>query len=242
MPEMNRPEFYVGYQPDAPPGVTRVIRVAVAGIAMAALLVAALLIAGQAQFDVSRFEFQQFREYRGNYYAWPYPMIAADGVDYVLAGFGKHGAEVPLGIAEGAAVALRGAKAENGSNRILELMPGTFARIEGAPLARSIARFRTVTLSGEVVDTKCHFGVMNPGRGKVHRDCAARCISGGIPPGLLARDASGTQRVFLLADRNGTLGKALAGFAGEPVSITGEIIRAGSTWVLETSIEAIRRE
>lgn len=240
---MNDPdEFYVGYQPDAPPAVARTVRLAVIGIALSILVLAALLIAGQGVFDTSRFEFQQFSEYRGNYHSWPYPMIRADGIDYLLAGFGKRAVTIPPGIAEGAAVSLRGAKAENGPNRMLELMPGTFVRIEGPAVPRAVERYRTVTLSGEIVDTKCHFGVMNPGRGKVHRDCAARCISGGIPPGLLARDASGERRVFLLVDRSGARIESLRGFAGEPVSITGEVARAGSTWVLETSIGAIRRE
>jgi len=36
-------------------------------------------------------------------------------------------------------------------------------------------------LVGEIVDSKCYFGNMNPGNGKVHRDCAVRCMSGGIP-------------------------------------------------------------
>jgi hypothetical protein len=29
-----------------------------------------------------------------------------------------------------------------------------------------------MTLTGEIVDSKCYLGVMNPGQGKVHRDCA----------------------------------------------------------------------
>ena len=40
----------------------------------------------------------------------------------------------------------------------------------------------TFTLIGEIVDSKRYLGVMNPGNGKVHRDCAVRCLSGGIPP------------------------------------------------------------
>jgi hypothetical protein len=37
---------------------------------------------------------------------------------------------------------------------------------------------------GELVDTKCWLGVMRPATGKVHRACAARCLAGGVPPGL----------------------------------------------------------
>jgi len=38
------------------------------------------------------------------------------------------------------------------------------------------------TFTGEIIDPKCYFGVMKPGEGKIHKSCAIRCISGGIPP------------------------------------------------------------
>jgi hypothetical protein len=44
---------------------------------------------------------------------------------------------------------------------------------------------------------------MRPGHGKVHRACAIRCLSGGVPPGLLVRDELGGSVVFLLAGRDG---------------------------------------
>ncbi len=59
-----------------------------------------------------------------------------------------------------------------------------------------------VTLTGEIVDTKCHLGVMNPGEGKVHRDCAVRCISGGAPP-VSGADQEGDTRLLLLTGADG---------------------------------------
>jgi hypothetical protein len=47
----------------------------------------------------------------------------------------------------------------------------------------------TQTLIGEIVDSKCYLGVMNPGALIPHRACAIRCISGGIPPVLLVRQS-----------------------------------------------------
>jgi len=40
----------------------------------------------------------------------------------------------------------------------------------------------TQTLVGEIVDSKCFLGVMNPGQLTTHRACAIRCISGGVRP------------------------------------------------------------
>jgi hypothetical protein len=55
---------------------------------------------------------------------------------------------------------------------------------EGAP----------VSLSGEVIDTWCHFsGVMGAGeavQGTAHHTCALWCAAGGIPVGVLADDGT----------------------------------------------------
>jgi hypothetical protein len=60
-----------------------------------------------------------------------------------------------------------------------------------------------VDLTGEIVDTKCYLGVMRPAVGKVHRACAARCLSGGVPPGLLVRDATGETVAYMLVGQDG---------------------------------------
>jgi len=39
--------------------------------------------------------------------------------------------------------------------------------------------------------------------GKVHRACAVRCLSGGVPPGLLVRDESGNAVTYLLVGEDG---------------------------------------
>ena len=80
----------------------------------------------------------------------------------------------------------------------------------------------TVQLTGEIVDSKCYFGVMNPGNGKVHRDCAARCISGGVPPAFLVRDASGHAETLLLANWK----RELLNHIAEPVTIRGRLVRS----------------
>jgi hypothetical protein len=84
--------------------------------------------------------------------------------------------------------------------------PGSFEVI-GEPTddekRRNVEVIGTVELPGEIVDTKCYLGAMRPGVGKVHRACAARCLSGGIPPGLLVRDKAGGAFVFMLAGADG---------------------------------------
>jgi hypothetical protein len=76
---------------------------------------------------------------------------------------------------------------------------------------------------------------MNPGEGKVHRDCAARCISGGIPPALIAADRDGGVRFFLLTGRGGVpINKEVLPVVGEPVRLVGTLFR----WRDQVRIEA----
>jgi hypothetical protein len=99
-----------------------------------------------------------------------------------------------------------------------------------------------VRLRGEIVDSKCYLGVMNPGNGKVHRDCAARCISGGEPPALIARDAAGKAMVILLAGSDGrALNNELLSFVAEPVETQGQLVRSGSNLILKGEPAAFLR-
>ena len=45
---------------------------------------------------------------------------------------------------------------------------------------------KTVTLKGEVVDAGCYLA--HGARGADHKECATKCISGGMPMGLLTAD------------------------------------------------------
>ena len=95
---------------------------------------------------------------------------------------------------------------------------------------------------GEIIDSKCYFGVMKPGRGKPHRACAARCISGGVPPVLLITDRRGERRYLLLVGANGqALSTELVPLVAEPVEVEGEVVRSGDLWYLRADPAAIRR-
>ena len=82
-------------------------------------------------------------------------------------------------------------------------------------------------------------GVMNPGQGKVHRDCAARCLSGGIPPIFITTD--GHQQLLLVGPDGRALGRdALPEFIAEPIQIQGVLLEAGPTRLLKIDPRALR--
>ena len=115
----------------------------------------------------------------------PYPALITATDRYLLVASGKHGITNQLP----GRVRLTGSLIERPGNQMIEVFSTS---TDAGPVANTEEIvLGSVSLTGEIVDTKCHFGVMNPGSGKVHRDCAVRCISGGIPPGLLVRDRDG---------------------------------------------------
>ena len=99
-----------------------------------------------------------------------------------------------------------------------------------------------MTLVGEVVDSKCHFGVMKPGRSKPHRACAIRCISGGIPPVLRVEDEAGKVEYFLLVAADGSsLTMNVLDLVAEAVEITGNVSRLGDRLLLHADLSSFRR-
>lgn len=236
-------DFYVGYQPKAPARLARMLAIVVAALGAGGLVVAAVLVTAQAPFASSRFEYLQYKPYRGTLYEWPYPTLLTPAGHFLLVGSGKHGLlEAAKGL-EGRSVSFDASLIEHGSNRMLELVDGTLKAGDPSGGSRTVSSVGHLTLSGEIVDTKCYLGVMNPGKGKVHRDCAARCISGGIPPGFLVRDAEGGTRVLLLVGPDGRrLGREILSYAAEPITIKGELFRIGQQLVFRADPDVFKRE
>jgi hypothetical protein len=212
-------------------------------IALAVLAVgaAAILIAGQQPFPASTFEFQQYREFRGTLITEPYPALAipGQGLPWLLVAPGKHGVGDMRSL-DGHEVKLTGERITRGDDHMIEIATTPLpyspdsaplpSASNSAPLP-SRDRQGAVThlqLTGEIVDSKCYFGVMTPGAGKVHRDCAVRCISGGIPPAFLVRDSTGNTVTLLLANWKPDLLHHIA----EPVTIRGRLIRSSGRLIL----------
>ena len=224
----NEPEFFVGYLP-IPPGLKKVLKrvLAVVGSVVAATAVA--LIAGQHPFAASTFEFQQYRDFQGVLRTSPYPAlaVAGQGLPWLLVLPGKHGADAAVRGLDGRQARLKGARIFRGGDRMIELVPGSV--VAGGPAAPApVLDLGDVQLTGEIVDSKCYFGVMSPGNGKVHRDCAVRCIRGGIPPAFLVHDAAGQAMTLLLAD----IKPALLDHVAEPVTIRGRLTRSEGRLIL----------
>lgn len=237
-------DFYVGYLPKAPARLGKIVARIAAGVLLAGLIAGGLLIFGQPRFATSKFEYGEYRDYAGVIEEWPYPMLVTDNASFLLVAPGKHGLSDTVKGLQGKHVQLKGSLIERTPDRMIEVVPASIVVGTSSLLAtpsRAID-LGLVTLRGEIVDTKCYLGVMNPGEHKVHRDCAVRCISGGVPPAFLARDASGDTRVLLLVAEDGrALSRAVLPFVAEPLEISGVLVRTGSTLTLKADPARLRR-
>lgn len=245
MPELNQDEFYIGYLPRAPRWLAKLLRRVVGALIGGVVLVALLLTAGQQRLPLSVFEFQQDREYQGVIRAMPYPalLVQANGTltQYLLVAPGKHRAEIAA--FDGQAVKLRGALIHRDGMQMLELVPDSLTGLSATtPALPAKAELGVFTLVGEIVDSKCYLGVMNPGHTKPHRECAVRCISGGIPPMFVARDAQGNELKLLLTDAQGApVNQAVLDKVAEPIEITGRVVREGTQYFLQADPVTYRR-
>lgn len=234
-------EFFAGYLP-TPPGLARFVRRVIAVLGLLAVTVALLLVRGQEPFASSAFEFGKVRTFEGIVSAYPYPTLlvsrpgASDATtiysQYLLVAAGKHGASDMVGNLDSRPVRLQGQLIYRTGGTMIEINPGAITATGPAiDLDRRIQNLGTVTLSGEIVDSKCYLGVMNPGQGKVHRDCAARCLSGGVPP-LFIDSRDGSQ--FLLVGLDGTALRPdeLREYVAEPVTVSGHLVQRGEQKLL----------
>src|SRR5262249_8018095 len=81
-------------------------------------------------------------------------------------------------------------------------------------------------IKGEIVDPKCYFGVMKPGEGKPHRDCAIRCILGGIPPVFHVQNESGDNNYYLIVGPHAEkMNVAVQNYVAEPAEITARVVK-----------------
>ncbi|HXV75477.1 MAG TPA: hypothetical protein VD788_04095, partial [Candidatus Polarisedimenticolaceae bacterium] len=204
-----RSDFYIGYEPRGPRRLARRMRLVIALLFALALALAALLVGAQRSFDGGVFEFGVDRQLVGTLVEQPYPLLRVPGDDgapartHLLVGHGKHGAGPLVAGLDGRVVRVSGSPIHHGRHRMIEIHRVETIDAVGGAMPSERAALGTMTLAGEIVDSKCHLGVMKPGRGKTHRACAVRCISGGSPPLLRVEDRTGRVELFLLVDEAG---------------------------------------
>jgi len=245
-------DFYIGYLPKMPKGLTKIVKFFVAAAFVAAIGLVVLAWLGQKPFAKSVFEFSNVKDFEGTIQARPVPFLLVEKEDknnglpaferFPLVGTGKHGFEAEN--LDGARVKLKGTLIYRDDLRMIEVVSNSIEKVgenSGGfeEKNESLGRF---TLRGEIVDSKCYLGVMNPGASKPHRDCAVACLRGGIPPLFIVKDQAGnTSELWLLSEAGGSINREIIDFVAEPVEVSGEASRLGDQIFFKIDPRQIKR-
>ena len=239
--------FYVGYHAVAPSGIARGLRVIALLLATLGLGYGVTLARSMNPEAAAAFEYGHPSTIRGQVREFPYPVLLVPSAGltdreaaydrYWLVAPGKHGAQALTRGLDGEWVEATGFRIGRAEGEMLEVRGLTVAPPDpkqSRPLAEApTAALGRMTLTGEILDSKCWLGVMRPGAGNVHRGCAARCLSGGMPPLLQVHDSSGRTVQLLLTDAEGRPAhQRFAQMAGRSVQLTGEVTREGDLLVM----------
>jgi hypothetical protein len=242
-------EFFIGWQGKAPEKTGRFLR----GRLVAAIfvtLVAGLAFAGlQRTIGKAWFEYGNIREFSGLLVKSPVPMLLTESPDeqsgesvYLLVNPFKHG--YPLEQAETydlKPVTIRGTLIYNeGGGAMIEVVETLARETEGSlsGLELKPSGETRVELDGEIVDSKCWLGVMNPGALKPHRACAINCIRGGIPPVLLVD----RKEFYIMVGPEGEpINEEVLEHVALPVTVPGTVVDYGKLKVLMVNPAKIRQ-
>ncbi len=235
-------EFYVGYLPEAPSRTASVIRRTVFVLGLLVLSISLVLVWYQKRFSTGTFEYGILTSVNGYVFTTPAPHLSVPlGVNangdslyqnILLVDFGKAGANKVIinlqqkipGFIDGSRVTLKGYLIYGDGQALMQITKEDNSDVlpaDGSKKSQaSWTSLGPLTVSGEVVDPKCYFGVMKPGEGKSHRSCAIRCIAGGIPPIF---HASGTSGYFVLVnEKNETVNEEILPLVGDLITLSGE--------------------
>jgi len=252
---MNKSEFYIGWMPKAPGGFRRSVRKYLLVLLPIVVALAVAIALSQKKFDTGSFEFGKLTEVKGIYSRTPVPNLKiVNGKDiwgnysYItvpLIGYGKHGADGVIAEMEKdknksfeqRQLTLKGTLLYNDGKLLMQIDANDKPLVNVGDMASQdllphVEDLGIQTIKGEIVDPKCYFGVMKPGQGKPHRDCAIRCILGGIPPVMQVRNNKGEANYYLIVGSSGEkMNEAVQDFVAEPTELQARVVKYDD-WVV----------
>lgn len=238
-------EFYIGWMKKAPKGFASYVKKVILVLLPLGVLAGILLGAKQKKFSTANFEFGVLTEVTGTYLHKPVPLLKIlNGKDRAgndvyttvpLVGYGKFGAEGIMAELQkgehfdGRELTLKGTLLYSDGKVLMQVSKydNPLVKVSVAPGMIDAGKDLGIqSLEGEIIDPKCYFGVMKPGEGKVHRDCAIRCIQGGIPPVLRVTGTDSSNNYYIIVGKDGAgMNAAVRDFVADPVRIEGRAVQ-----------------
>lgn len=210
---------------------------------LAVLLVACpvymgLMAYAQAKPDRGRFESGITRTVEGVLYTSPVPSVyvvadgpadaAPQGYHILLASDEKFGIPPEWSEFDGKKISVTGSAMYRREIMMLlvdrDILPTVLGNPDVDELRPDSQDYGSIRVVGELVDTRCYLGAMRPATGKVHKACAIRCLSGGVPPGILVQEEFGSTVIFLAGKGTNPL-KYDISWAGQSIEAFGALHR-----------------
>ncbi len=246
--------FYIGYSPKMSKSLARVVKTFVGLVFTAAIGLVIIFWLGQKPFAKSVFEFGTVKDFTGTIQAKPIPFLLIENSQksgelptfsrLPLVAEGKHGVGDEIKSLDGQKVSLKGTLIYRDDLQMIEVVGNSVEKVTQtvAAIEEKPESLGTFTLQGEIVDSKCYLGVMNPGNSKPHRECAVACLRGGIPPLFIVKDTGGkVSELWLLSEQGEPVNSDILDFVAEPIEISGEVSRIGDQLFFKINPARIKR-
>ena len=244
----DKDDFFVGYLDQIDPKTRRSLKRFVIGATMFIIIAAMVFSFAQKPFKNSTFELTSATKITGTFHENPYPMLRVEIVEntfknILLLGFGKSSANPYLqklqneyDDLDGKTLSIEGNLIYYNGKTLIQITDEEKVTLVNSKKMNTPEKHRIseMILYGEIIDPKCYFGVMKPGKGKIHRSCAVRCISGGIPPVLVTTDGNNISQYYLLTNLHGNpIHEAVLSFIGQPSKISGIVEKMEDWYILK---------
>ncbi|MEM7662250.1 MAG: hypothetical protein AAF292_08360 [Pseudomonadota bacterium] len=248
---MKQDDFFIGWSADTPKADRRAFLAGGIVLSLGGIGGGTLLASGQKAVGPGTWNQGDVREFTGIASADPYAMLRTRDIGNrtstaLLGCLGKCGVAARIASYAGQQVTVRGSLIERGPHAMIAVIDGPdwIEPIEG-PIPTDLAfpepePLGSVTLAGEILDTKCWFGAMRPSEGKVHKACASLCIRGGLPPAFFVKDRSGQSALMIMTDGGSAYGDDLLPLVAEPVEINAQVARHGDILMLDAPVSNMR--
>jgi len=248
-------EFYVPYIEGSLGAKTKRTLKHFVVVSILLIIASALLFSfSQKPFKNSTFELTSATKITGTFHENPYPMLRVEVAkntykNILLLGFGKSSAnpfleklQNEIADLNGKTLSIEGNLIYYNGKTLIQITDDEKVTLKNnskthIPCKKIISK---MTLQGEIIDPKCYFGVMKPGKGKIHRSCAIRCVSGGIPPILATTDNNNISQYYLLTDLKGNaINNSILPYIGKPSEITGIVQEMEDWYIMKINISSI---
>ena len=246
-------DFFIGWSKDNPAVDRRFF--ALSGVALLGLTGAGAAAMGfhQVGGGPGRWDQGAVFEWTGLITSTPYPMLLTRDQDgtiktALLSCMNKCTPELMINKYADGPVTIRGSAIRRGE-RLMIATQDDGSWITPAPDAdvsdlswEAEEALGPVDLKGQIMDSKCWFGAMRPGEGKVHKACAALCIRSGLPPAFFVRSLRAQKQLLVMTDEQGApLSQAILPYVADRLQLRGEVTRRGDLLMLKTAVDQFER-